>query len=160
MRTRRMVEQQEIHRLGAQTHAIPPLLQDLVSHWLMKCDGRVLPLREDFGHRDLRPWLGHLALFDVLDETDFAFRLCGTNLIRRFGREATHLRVGELARDIARHLRDVLTAAPKACGPVIATSAVPLGRATSWYCDVAMPLASLENPRGLVLFGSYPIAER
>jgi hypothetical protein len=155
-----MVEQQEIHRLGAQTRSIPPQLQDLIGHWLQRCDGRAMPLREDFGHRDLRRWWGHLALFDVLDHSDFAIRLSGTNLIRRFGREATHLLIGELAIDIGRHLRDVLKAALKAEGPVIATSPVPLGRATCWNCDVAMPLASLENPRGMILFGSYPIAER
>ena len=153
-----MVEQQEIHRLGAQTHAIPPQLQDLIGLWLRKCEGRALPAREDFGHRDLQPWWGHLALFDVLDESDFAVRLSGTNLIRRFGREATRLLIGELALDIGRHLRDVLKATLKAEGPVIATSAIPLGRATSWHCDVAMPLASDEIPRGMILFGSYPIA--
>ena len=155
-----MVEQQEIHRLGAQLRSIPPQLQDLISHWLTKCEGRPQPLREDFGHRDLKPWWGHLALFDVLGDDDFAIRLSGTNLIRRFGREATRLLVGELAIDINRHLRDVLKATLKAAGPVVATSSVQLGRVTYWHCDVAMPLASLEVPRGMILFCSYPIAEK
>jgi len=159
MRMRGMVEQQEIHRLGTQTHAIPPQLQELITHWLRKCEGRAAPLREDFGHRDLRPWWGHLAIFGVLDDSDFVVRLAGTNLIRRFGREATNLRVGELALDIGRHLRDVLKATLKAGGPVIATSAVQLGRSTHWHSEVAMPLASLEMPRGMILFGSYPLGE-
>ena len=155
-----MLDQQEIHRLGTQSRSIPSPLRELVAYWLQKCEGRATPMREDLANRELRPWYGQLALFEVVGDSDFQFRVCGTNLIRRFGREATNLPVGDLAADIAWHLREVLKTTVKAQGPVVATSAVPLGRATLWHNEVALPLGSLENRRGMVLLGSYPVTGR
>jgi hypothetical protein len=155
-----MLDQQEIHRLGAQSRSIPSPLQELLAYWLEKCEGRAMPMREDLPHRELRPWYGQLALFDAVGDSDFQFRVCGTNLIRRFGREATNLYASDLAPDIARHLREVLKTTLRAEGPVVATSGVQLGRATLWHCEVAMPLGSLENRRGMVLLGSYPVTGR
>ena len=45
-----------------------------------------------------------VVLLEPSAEGDFRFRLCGTNLIERFGREATGARVDALAGDIARPL--------------------------------------------------------
>lgn len=118
-----------------------------------------MPWRDALPTPELRPWIGHLALIEVAGEQDFHVRLSGTHLIRRFGREATGLEVAELADDIKRQLRAVLKATMKGVAPVVAMSAVPLGRQTFWYCDVALPLAGPTGKLGTVLFCSYPVRE-
>jgi len=154
-----MAEQQKIHRLGAQARALPAPLQSLVSYWLQKCGGRPMPWREDLPVQELRPWIGHLALIEIVGDQDYRFRVSGTNLIRRFGREATGLEVAELADDIKRHLRAILRATVRGVAPIVAVSAVPLGRQTFWHCDVALPLAGLTGKLSTVLFASYPLRE-
>lgn len=67
-----------------------PLLAGLRSLWEEKRAGRPLPARADFDIADLRPFFGNLFLLDVLqDGRDFRFRLLGTNLTERFGRDST-----------------------------------------------------------------------
>ncbi len=109
--------------------------------------------------QELRPWLGNLALIEIADEERFRFRLSGTNLIRRFGREATGLDTDELADDLKRQLRAILKMAVNAAAPIVADSSVPLGRATCWYCDVALPLTGPTGRLATVLFCSYPLTE-
>lgn len=149
--------EQQIHRLGAQIRSLPPQLESLVSYWLQKCDGRAMPTRDDLPVGELRAWIGHLALLEIAGEKDFRVRLCGTDLIRRFGREATGVMVGELAFDIAQHLTAILKATVKADAPVVAISLIPLGRATYAYSEVALPLSGLDGRTAMVLLGSYPI---
>ena len=151
---------QEIHRLGAQTRSLPPQLESLLAYWLQKCGGRKMPARDDLPTRDLHPWMGHLALIEIAGENDFRVRLCGTNLIRRFGREATGVRVDELAFDIARQLSAILKATAKAMAPVVAVSQVALGAGISTYSEVALPLYGTGARIGTVLIGSYPVRER
>jgi len=105
---------------------------------------------------ELRPWLGHLAIVEVGPEDHFHLRLSGIHLIRRFGREATGHEVGELAADIKRQLRAILMATIQGGVPVVAHSAVPLGRATYWHCEVALPLAGATGAMTTILFCSYP----
>ncbi|HEY4940200.1 MAG TPA: PAS domain-containing protein [Rhizomicrobium sp.] len=149
--------EQEIHRVGTQTRSLPPQLERLLSYWLQKCDGRRMPSRDELPVQELRAWLGHLALIEISGETDFRIRLCGTNLIRRFGREATGVAVAELAFDIAKQLSAILKATSKAMTPIVALSQVPLGRTTATYCEVALPLSGIDCQMATVLFGSYPI---
>jgi hypothetical protein len=151
---------QEIHRLGAQTRSLPPQLEALLAYWLQKCGGRKMPARDDLPTADLRPWLGHLALIEIVGENDFRVRLCGTNLIRRFGREATGVAVGELAFDIARQITAILKATTKAMAPVVAVSQVALGRSLTTHSEVALPLYGTGARIGTVLIGSYPVRER
>ncbi len=151
---------QEIHRLGAQTRSLPPQLESLLAYWLQKCGGRKMPARDDLPTQDLHPWMGHLALIEIVGENDFRVRLCGTNLIRRFGREATGVRVNELAFDIARQLTAILKATTKAMAPVVAVSQVALGHGISTYCEVALPLYGAGAHIRTVLIGSYPVRER
>jgi len=104
----------------------------------------------------LQPWLGHLATIEVGPEERFRVCQSGIHLIRRFGREATGQEVGELAGDIKRQLRAILMATIQGGVPVVAHSAVPLGRATYWHCEVALPLASAAGTMTTILFCSYP----
>ncbi len=151
--------QQEIHRLGAQTRSLPSHLESLLSYWLQKCSGREMPSRDELPVQELRPWLGQLALIEAAGEADFRIRLCGTNLIRRFGREATGLAVDELADDIAQQLRAILRATVRAGAPVVAVSPVQLGRITVWHSEVALPLSGAAGQITTLMLGCYPVRE-
>ncbi len=151
----RMSEAQEIHRLGERPLTLPPRLENLLSYWLQKCGGRAMPLRDELPVHELKPWLGHLALIEVGGER--RIRLCGTNLIRRFGREATGLSADELAPDIAQQLRAILNAVNKALAPIVAVSHVRLGRSTITHAEVALPLAGADGRFASVLLGSCQV---
>jgi hypothetical protein len=151
--------EQDIHRLGAQIRALPPQLESLTSYWLQKCAGREMPQRDELPVEELRPWLGHLALLELAGERDSRVRLCGSNLIRRFGREATGVRVGELAVDISRQLTAIVRATVKAMAPVVSLSSVQLGHTATVYCEVALPLGDANGRLAMVLLGSYPVRQ-
>ena len=153
------MSEQEIHRLGAQTRSLPPQLESLLSYWLQKCAGRRMPWRDELPVQELKAWLGHLALIEFAGENDFHIRLAGTNLIRRFGREATDVAVSDLALDIAKQMTAILRATAKAMAPVVALSPVALGRTVNTYCEVALPLAGPGARLATVLLGCYPVRE-
>lgn len=118
-----------------------------------------MPSRDELPVRELRAWLGHLALIEIVGENDFFVRLCGTHLIRRFGREATGAAVADLAFDINKRLTAILKATVKAMAPIVAMSQVPLGRTAATYREVALPLSGANGGIATVLLGSYPIRE-
>lgn len=62
----------------------------LEAAWRDKCrDGR-LPARSDFPAETLRKWIGRVSLVDVIHEPRrFRWRLIGTQLALRFGRDAS-----------------------------------------------------------------------
>jgi len=69
-----------------------PEHRELYAYWQSKrVDGR-LPARADIDPIDLRRLLPHLALIDVLREStdlDFRYRLTGTEIVERAGRDPT-----------------------------------------------------------------------
>jgi hypothetical protein len=151
--------QQEIHRLGAQPRALPAKLESLLSYWLQKRDGRQMPSRADLPTAELRPWMGQLALIEVASEQDFHIRVCGTNLIRRFGREATGYGVNDLAPDIALQITSMVKSTIKAAAPIVAVSPIEFGRATVHYSELALPLSVPGVRVAAVLLGSYQFRE-
>ncbi len=65
-------------------------LLDFYALWRAKCrDGR-LPARSDFALDDLRPYVGRIAILDVIDGgRDFRFRLYGTRIADEYKGEMT-----------------------------------------------------------------------
>jgi len=58
----------------------------LVALWEDRRGDRAMPRRADFSVPDLKPWLGDLALLDVIDDgADFRYRVHGVNLAQRAG---------------------------------------------------------------------------
>jgi hypothetical protein len=72
-----------------------PKLAALYDLWNLKRDTRQAPPRSDFSVDDLRPWLGHLMVLDVLPDGDFRYRLYGTALVSMFGFDLTGRLVSE-----------------------------------------------------------------
>jgi hypothetical protein len=73
----------------------------LFDYWHAKRQGDRLPARADIDPADLRHLLPRLALIDVLREGDglaFRYRLTGTEIVNRAGRDPTGKRFDELYR--------------------------------------------------------------
>jgi hypothetical protein len=78
------------------THRLRRLLED----WENRRRGRPIPARADFSPNDFRYVLGDLSLVDVIHRTSglqFRYRVYGTNLVGRFGRELTGKSVDDIA---------------------------------------------------------------
>lgn len=67
-----------------------------------------MPARADLPVASLKPWLGNLALIDV-EGRESQFRLCGTNLNKRFGGEVTGRKVSSLDREIITSLETCIS---------------------------------------------------
>lgn len=88
----------------SETRALPSSLrhsehQQLFEYWRSKCRGDLLAGRRDIDPVDLRQVLPRLALIDVLREADgldFRYRLTGTEIVERAGRDPTRKRFTEL----------------------------------------------------------------
>jgi hypothetical protein len=72
-----------------------PKLLDFYALWRAKCRGDALPARSDFTVDDLRPFIGRIAILDVIDGgQDFRFRLYGTQIAEEYQGEMTGKSVG------------------------------------------------------------------
>ena len=68
----------------------------LLALWDARRGTRPMPARADFTFEDLLPWVGHLALLDVVGTgEDFRYVVYGTRLVETFGFDLT----GRSARD-------------------------------------------------------------
>lgn len=75
-----------------------PKLGSLCRLWEAKRGNRLAPSRSDFTVTELRPWIGHLMVIDVLGAgQDFRYRLYGTDLVDIFGFDLTGRLVSEVA---------------------------------------------------------------
>jgi hypothetical protein len=138
--------------------ALPPRLQSLLWLWAERRGAATMPPRDTFSPKDLRDWIGNLALIET--EGAFRFRLCGTNLIPRFGREATGAPVEELAGDIAEPLCAMLSTACATGMPVFGTAYIQIGRERFGHADLALPMAGPSGGVAIILFASYPLGPR
>src|SRR5215469_11693694 len=84
-------------------------LRELRDYWASKCAGRAMPRRADIDPLDLPPQhMPYLSIIEVLPDTDdFRFRLLGTGITGRMGRDSTGKTVREVyaAADRAEGLR-------------------------------------------------------
>jgi hypothetical protein len=94
-------------------------LKALYASWRRKRGVRPMPGRSDIDPAEMRPWLPHLILLDVIDGgREFRYRLVGTEIERQIGRALTGRLVGEvleadyLAYILGLHRRVVAEAAP------------------------------------------------
>ncbi|MDP6389449.1 MAG: PAS domain-containing protein [Alphaproteobacteria bacterium] len=67
-----------------------PELAALREYWEEKRGGQQMPARADIDPLDMKRWLGHLALLDVIDGgRDFVFRVHGVHLVDLYGVDIT-----------------------------------------------------------------------
>jgi hypothetical protein len=101
-----------------------PVLRPVLDYWQQKCHGRTLPRRIDIDPQELKPYLRHLFLIEVLAGAEFRYRLIGSEITERYGRNSTGRTLREIyaaTPAIADWLSDMLGAVVATGGPVLAT---------------------------------------
>ena len=129
-------------------------LTSLKALWDAKRQGRSMPSREDFGIHELKPWLGYLALVDVAGER--TFRLCGTNLVGRFGGDMTGRRVAEVIADLQQGVTDQIAKACETKFPVAVKTSIQAHGQPVIYSELILPLSQNGGEVTMLLWASYP----
>jgi hypothetical protein len=134
---------------GAKLHA-------LLTLWNMRRRYRPIPSRLDFTPMDLKPWLGNIALVDMMINDGAVFRLCGTNLLSRFGGERTGQRVVDLDESVGRTFRFILQQVLQTHRPFLT---IYDGDGTRYrpFLELCMPLSDTGLHIGTMMFASYPV---
>ncbi|HEX3808374.1 MAG TPA: PAS domain-containing protein [Rhizomicrobium sp.] len=135
--------------------ALDPKLKLLFEYWNAKRGTQPLPARLGLPVAELKPWIGQLAILEPSGTRDFRFRLCGTGLIRRFGREATGAGVHELAGDVRETLQAPLRHVLSARVPVIARPRIHVGEKSEIYSELLLPLSDGGESVTTILLGAY-----
>lgn len=76
------------------------VLRPVFDYWEQKRAGRKMPGRADIDPLELKPYLRHLVLIEVLGQGEFRFRLVGSEITERYGRNGTGKTVRELYANI------------------------------------------------------------
>jgi hypothetical protein len=134
-------------------------LRALEQYWQRRRGANPLPARRDIDPVDMRPWLGNVALVQVVDGgRDFVFRLYGAELAHIFGRDMT----GQSARSFPPHHVEIITGpyreVVRAAAPRYTAHILNIGdrRYAAWE-RVILPLADKAGAAavGLLLIGLY-----
>ena len=91
---RRPVLEQE---LGALPGGADPALRRLLEFWSRLAGHDGVPSREQLDPFTLRPWLGHISIYEAVDDGhDFRIRLEGTSIVAITGEDWTGKRASEV----------------------------------------------------------------
>ena len=141
---------------SAAPDALHPRLESLLAYWFVKRDKRRMPRRRDLPVGDWEPWHRNLALFEVMQYGSlriFECRLSGSDLVGRFGREASGLSIDDLAGSVRTEQRANLERACATAAPVIVRAAT----ANAIHSELILPLCDRGSAVTALLLGSYPL---
>lgn len=117
-----------------------------------------MPARHEFEIQELKPWLGHLALI-TLGETA-TFRLCGTNLIARFGADMT----GRCPDDVSDELRPDIQSAIEHVranrAPLASKAHIHVQGQKVTCSELILPLSDDGEQVSMLLYASYPESKK
>jgi hypothetical protein len=99
-----------------------PMLHHLHDFWL-DCRGTSdVPNRDAFDPFNLRPWLGHISIYETIqDGTDFRIRLEGTLIVAITGEDWTGKRASDVDRRYSSRLADFMKTTIRTHQPAIHT---------------------------------------
>jgi hypothetical protein len=119
-----------------------------------------MPSREDFDVFDVREWLGHLHLVQVLEQgRDFRYLVFGTELAVSFGIDLTGKTTTALVPDTREALLGAYREVVAKRRPQV-LEADPVLKSALWRVeDLLLPLSSDGRRVDRLLIGAYPIAE-
>ncbi len=135
-------------------------LAALKAMWEPKRGKRAMPSRADLHVSELRPWLGNLALIDLDAAAEGTFRLCGTNLFARFGRDVTGCRLDALSSDVVETVRICIVRVREAKAPVGDCHARIIDGTHVTFDELTAPLSDDGVHIKTLLFCSYPAKTR
>lgn len=82
-----------------------PRAGTLLAKWAASCADGVPPDRETLDVFDLRPWLGHVSVYEAIDDgSDFRIRLEGTRISQMTGEDWTGRRASDVDARFGSHL--------------------------------------------------------
>lgn len=105
-------------------HLGEPVLRPVLDYWELKRHGRALPRRGDIDPFELKPYLRHLFLIEVLPGEHFRYRLVGSEITERYGRNSTGKTVREIYAaqpELGEWVTQLLLAVTRSARPVLAT---------------------------------------
>lgn len=138
-----------------------PAIRRFLGLWEERRDGQALPPRDSFEVTDLKEWLGHILILDVIDGgMDFRYRLVGVEIARSVGRDYTGRLMSECkfevpASQVIAEFREVV----EARRPLVRRGHVTWAPDRSWrsFESVHAPLASdghtVDKTIGVLLIG-------
>lgn len=138
-----------------------PAIQRFLQLWDGRRAGQALPSRDSFEISDLKEWLGHVLILDVIDAgADFRYRLVGVEIVRAVGRDYTGRLMSECefevpAGQVIGEFREVV----EARRPLVRRGHVTWAPDRSWrsFQSVHAPLASdghsVDKTMGVLLIG-------
>ena len=134
-------------------------LQFLLGYWSAKKDGNELPRTGSIDPVEMKPALRFIMLLDVLDGgTDFRYRVYGTGIVERTGRDWTGKRVSDLAAFAytGRFYTAVYRAALRRRLTVATVSDSPRHVAATDWSRLVLPLANKDGEITRFLVGNVP----
>lgn len=131
-------------------------LSDLQILWDQMRGGRTMPSRTELTPRALRPWLGYLALIELRSDGSAMFRLCGDNLMGRFGGEFTSRAVADLGEDVRPTIESYIARVRQTCAPQSGTQDLMVNGTRIRFCELCLPLSDTEEKVGMLLFACFP----
>lgn len=134
-----------------------PELDDLCAFWTAKCRGRLMPAQADIDLLELGHWLGHLAWVDVVDGTEFRYRLVGDWLAQRYGAWPNPRRPEELGGEAGRVARSDMEKACAYKAPVFVLRPAAPPRGGAQYAELVLPLSEDGERVDALLVAAYPL---
>ncbi len=104
-----------------------PVLRPVLDYWDSKRGARAMPARLDIEPLELKPYLRHLFLIEPLPGDDFRYRLVGSEITERYGRNSTGKTVREIYAElpaVADWLTGMLLAVTTRKRPVLASGSL------------------------------------
>lgn len=130
-------------------------LTALVELWENLRSPQGAPARADLPVKVLRPWLGHLALFEFQTGVGPVFRLCGTRLHSRFEGEVTGRPVSTLQENFRKPLLEQIEQTKLSNHPRRTTQTIIRVGEPLKFHDLYLPLKGEKPDESYVLFASY-----
>ncbi len=129
----------------------------LYRHWQDKAGESGLPGREMFNPFELKPWLGHLMLLQVLDGgQDFFYRLFGVAVAELVGFDITGSRLSDLPDEGRNLLMQEYRLAVQSRRHIFSAGVPLYGRNYIIIDRLTLPLAGADGGVGFLLVAIYP----
>lgn len=90
--------------LDGPDEACDPALDSLLALWHDNVRDGKPPLRQSLDPFTLKPWLGHISIFEAIDGNDFMIRLEGSAIVDLTGENWTAHRASDVDRKYGSHL--------------------------------------------------------
>ena len=139
-----------------------PRLKTLYTFWDITRGSRRYPARADFAFKNLRQWLGHIALIDVVQKPPrFRIRLLGTRLVEYAGADHTGQWLHEcVAQDKIDDALEPYIACVKSGAPALRLSRYVNPRATKSVLErLFLPCSSDQKSIDIILGCTYVESE-